>query len=260
VFYTNYSGRKGKELAENPQAALVFSSGYLTNVGAVTALTGPGTADTTPWTLANVPSGGTLSSVSVSAASATLTLTEGAGAPNTTVGLPGTNLVADPDTPTLRALHLVAALATVAPGFFLSHGVMPDVYYEAVIIIIALILTGNAFEARAKRQTSSALRGLAKLQPKTARVIRGDTETDVAIEQVKAGDVVVVRPGERIPVDGEVLSGTSAVDESMLTGESLPVKKAPSDRVIGGTINGTGAFRYRATTLGSDSTIPRPRT
>ncbi len=153
------------------------------------------------------------------------------------------------------AAFLDSALATVAPGFFLSRGVAPDVYYEAVVIIIALILTGNMFEARAKSRTSAALRSLVSLQPKTARVLRGGEEIDLPVEQVKGGDTVTVRPGERIPVDGEVLSGASAVDESMLTGESMPVEKQAGDRVIGGTINRTGAFRYRATTLGADSVL-----
>jgi Cu+-exporting ATPase len=157
------------------------------------------------------------------------------------------------------AAFVYSVIATAAPGFFLSRGVAPDVYYEAVIIIIALILTGNAFEARAKRQTSAALRALVGLQPKTARVIRqgsnGSDEIDVPVDQVTSDDTVVVRPGERLPVDGEILSGVSAVDESMLTGESLPVAKREGDRVIGGTINRTGAFRYRATTLGSDSVL-----
>ena len=153
------------------------------------------------------------------------------------------------------AAFIYSLIATVAPGFFTAHGVQPDVYYEAVVIIIALILTGNAFEARAKRQTATALRSLAKLQPKTARVIREAREVDVAIEQVRPGDVVVVRPGERIPVDGELVAGQSAVDESMLTGESIPVEKHVGDRVIGATINGTGAFHYRATTLGADSVL-----
>ncbi|HEX9944221.1 MAG TPA: heavy metal translocating P-type ATPase [Thermoanaerobaculia bacterium] len=153
------------------------------------------------------------------------------------------------------AAFLYSLLATVAPGFFLSRGVAPDVYYEAVVIIIALILAGNALEARAKSRTSAALRSLVALQPKTARVLRGEAEVDVPVEEVRSGDTVVVRPGERVPVDGEVLSGASAVDESMLTGESMPVEKKPGDRVIGGTINRTGAFRYRATTLGSDSVL-----
>ncbi|HEX8274983.1 MAG TPA: heavy metal translocating P-type ATPase [Longimicrobiaceae bacterium] len=153
------------------------------------------------------------------------------------------------------AAFLYSVAATVAPGFFLARGVAPDVYYEAVVFIIALILLGNALEARAKRQTSSALRALVHLQPKTARVVRGGVEADVPVEEVRAGDEVVVRPGERVPVDGEVIAGSSAVDESMLTGESLPVKKEPGDRVIGATINKTGAFRLRATTLGADSML-----
>jgi Cu+-exporting ATPase len=157
------------------------------------------------------------------------------------------------------AAFAYSVIATVAPRFFLARGVAPDVYYEAVIIIIALILTGNAFEARAKRQTSAALRALVDLQPKTARVIRpgpnGLEEVDVPVEEVTGGETVVVRPGDRLPVDGEVVSGESAVDESMITGESLPAVKKVGDRVIGATINRTGAFRYRATTLGSDSVL-----
>lgn len=153
------------------------------------------------------------------------------------------------------AAFLYSVLATVAPEFFLSRGVPPDLYYEAVIMIIALILTGNALEARAKRQTSAALRGLVELQPRTARVVRDGAEKDIPIEDVQTDEIVIVRPGERIPVDGEIISGASAVDESMLTGESLPVEKHPGDRLIGGTINRTGAFRYRATTLGSDSVL-----
>jgi Cu+-exporting ATPase len=159
------------------------------------------------------------------------------------------------------AAFLYSVFATVAPGFFLSRGVPADVYYEAVIIIIALVLTGNAFEARAKARTATALRALVQLQPKMARVVRagpqGEGEIDVPIETVETGEVVVVRPGERIPVDGLLLSGESAVDESMLTGESLPVAKREGDPVIGGTINRTGAFRYRATTLGADSVLAR---
>lgn len=153
------------------------------------------------------------------------------------------------------AAFLYSVLATVVPEFFLSRGVPPDLYYEAVIMIIALILTGNALEARAKRQTSAALRGLVALQPRTARVVRDGVEEDIPVEDVQSEEIVIVRPGERIPVDGEIMSGASAVDESMLTGESLPVEKHPGDRLIGGTINRTGAFRYRATTLGSDSVL-----
>ena len=153
------------------------------------------------------------------------------------------------------AAFVYSVIATVAPEFFTSRGVPADVYYEAVLLIIAFILTGNAFEARAKRNTSVALRALVQLQPKLARVVRDGAERDIPVEQVTAADEVIVRPGERVPVDGLVLSGESAVDESMLTGESLPVAKGTGDRVIGGTINRTGAFRLRSTTLGSDSVL-----
>ena len=153
------------------------------------------------------------------------------------------------------AAFLYSVLATVAPEFFLNRGVLPDLYYEAVVMIIALILTGNALEARAKRQTSAALRRLVELQPNTARVVRAGAEIDIPVNEVQSQEIVIVRPGERIPVDGAIISGTSAVDESMVTGESLPVEKQPGDRLIGGTINRTGAFRYRATTLGADSVL-----
>ena len=153
------------------------------------------------------------------------------------------------------AAFLYSVIATAAPEFFRSRGVPPDVYFEAVIIIIALILTGNAFEARAKRNTAVALRALVRLQPKTARVLRAGAELDIPVEHLAAGEIVIVRPGERVPVDGTIISGESAVDESMLTGESLPVAKTVGDRVIGGTINRTGAFRLAATTLGADSML-----
>jgi Cu+-exporting ATPase len=153
------------------------------------------------------------------------------------------------------AAFLYSLAATLAPGVFLRNGVQPDVYYEAVVTIVALILVGNTLEARAKRQTSAALRALVSLQPRTARVEREDGEADLPVEEVRGGDIVLVRPGERIPVDGEIVSGESAVDEAMLTGEPMPVAKGPGARVIGGTVNRTGAFRYRATTLGADSVL-----
>ncbi|AMY08024.1 Cation-transporting ATPase PacS [Luteitalea pratensis] len=155
------------------------------------------------------------------------------------------------------AAFVYSLVATAAPGIFVSRGLAPDVYFEAVILIIALILTGRAFEARAKRRTSGALRALVGLQPRTARVVRDGVEQDVAIEDVVTGDLVRVRPGERLPVDGRVEAGTSSLDESMLTGESLPVYKAAGDAVIGGTVNGTGAIVYRATTLGASSVLSR---
>lgn len=153
------------------------------------------------------------------------------------------------------AAFVYSLLATVRPEFFTSRGVAANVYYDSVVIIIAFILVGNMFEARAKTRTASALRALAQLQPKLARVMRDDREFELPIEQVVVGDVVLVRPGERVSVDGAVVFGESAVDESMLTGESMPVQKHVGDRVIGGTMNGTGGFRLRATTLGNDSVL-----
>lgn len=153
------------------------------------------------------------------------------------------------------AAFAYSLVATVAPRVFTDRRVAPDVYYEAVIFIIALILTGNSFEARAKLRTSAALRTLVDLQPRTARVARFGEEVDAPVDTVEPDEVVLARPGERIPVDGVVVSGESAVDESMLTGESMPVAKRVGDTVIGGTINRTGAFRYRATTLGADSVL-----
>jgi Cu+-exporting ATPase len=155
------------------------------------------------------------------------------------------------------AAFIFSLVATVSPQLFIRHGVQPAVYYEAVILIIALILVGNALEARAKRQTSSALRKLIDLQPKTARVRRNGVDIDLPIEQVRSGDLIVVRPGERVPVDGDIVAGRSAVDESMLTGESAPVEKVVGSPIYGGTINRTGSFEARATTLGADSALGR---
>jgi Cu+-exporting ATPase len=153
------------------------------------------------------------------------------------------------------AAFVYSVLATVWPSLFTSGGLEPNVYYEAVIIIIGLVLAGRAMEARAKRQTSSALRQLVALQPTTARVIDAEGEHEVPVDRVRPGAVLLVRPGERIPVDGEVLDGTTAVDEAMLTGESMPVAKKPGDRVIGATVNRTGAVRVRATAVGPDSVL-----
>jgi Cu+-exporting ATPase len=117
------------------------------------------------------------------------------------------------------------------------------------------VLTGNTLESRAKGQTAVALRKLVRMQPKTARVLREGAEYDLPLEAIQRDDLILVRPGERIPTDGEVFSGKSSVDESMLTGESLPVEKTAGDRVMGGTLNQTGSFQYHATTLGADSTL-----
>ncbi len=153
------------------------------------------------------------------------------------------------------AAYLYSAACTVAPDFFIAHGVAPDVYFEAAILIVGLVLTGNALESRAKGQTASALRKLVQLQPKTATVVRDGVEHEKAVELIDEGDIVMVHPGERIPTDGKVISGRSSVDESMLTGESLPVAKTVQDRVMGGTLNQRGSLQYRATSIGSASTL-----
>ena len=155
------------------------------------------------------------------------------------------------------AAYIYSLVATLAPGVFLDRGLKPDLYYEAVILIIALILVGNWLEARAKGRTSAALRRLVDLQPKTARVERNGKEIELYIEEVRRGDTFLVRPGERVPVDGVIVGGESSVDESMLTGESKPVHKRGGDRVVGGTINGGGALRASATTLGEESALAR---
>jgi Cu+-exporting ATPase len=155
------------------------------------------------------------------------------------------------------AAFAYSTAAAFAPGLFAAGGGRPDVYFEAIIIIIALILLGNAMEARAKRNTTRALRQLAKLQPATARIRRGNTDLDLPIAEVRSGDLVIVRPGERIPVDGVIVRGSGAVDESMLTGESIPVDKQPGARVIGATINTSGSLEIEATSLGASSVLAR---
>ena len=147
--------------------------------------------------------------------------------------------------------------ATVSPSLFARNGIAPDVYYEAVILIIGLVLAGRAIEARARRQTSEALRKLVRLLPSTARVERGTSWIDKPLSDVVSGEVIVIRPGERIPVDGTIVDGASEIDESMLTGEPLPVAKTVGGRVVGGTLNTTGAFRYRATSVGAESVLAR---
>ncbi|MBC6989924.1 heavy metal translocating P-type ATPase [Hymenobacter sp. BT491] len=153
------------------------------------------------------------------------------------------------------AAFLYSVAATVVPHFFMQRGLMPEVYYDTTATIIALILVGKVLEMRAKTQTSAAIRSLMGLQAQTARVIRGDQEFDVPLEQVQLDDVVLVRPGEKVATDGVVLDGHSAVDEAMLTGESLPVEKQAGDNVFGATINKTGAFRFRVTKVGADTLL-----
>jgi P-type Cu+ transporter len=155
------------------------------------------------------------------------------------------------------AAFLYSLAVSVAPGFFEARGIVPEVYYEAAILILAFVITGRALEARAKRQTTSALRKLIGLQPAGARVVRNGVEDEIPTAQVKRGDIILVRPGEKIPTDGEIVDGWSFLDESMLTGEPAPVEKHPGDKVIGGTVNATGSFRYRATALGEASVLAR---
>jgi P-type Cu+ transporter len=168
------------------------------------------------------------------------------------------NRVADMNT--LVAVGTGAALtysvaATLFPGFFLTNGLPADVYYEAVVIILGLVLVGNALENRARNHTSAALRKLVNLQPVAARVIRDGGEQEIPVATLVEGDVVLVRPGERVPVDGTIIVGRATIDESLLTGESMPVDKTIGDKVIGGTLNQTGAFRLRATSLGQNSVL-----
>jgi Cu+-exporting ATPase len=151
------------------------------------------------------------------------------------------------------AAFAYSVLVTVAPGILPQE--VRDVYYEAVGVILTLILLGRLLEARARAGTGEAIRKLLGLRPRTARVVRDGTEADVPIEEVRVGDEVVVRPGEKVPVDGVILDGRSTLDESMVTGESVPVDKEPGDAVVGATVNQTGSFRFRATAVGSETLL-----
>jgi len=153
------------------------------------------------------------------------------------------------------AAYLYSLVSTFAPGAFAAAGRPGDVYYEAVSAIIALILLGRLLEARAKGRTSEAIRRLAGLRPRTAHVVREGRETDIAVEAVVPGDLVIVKPGERIPADGIVTEGASAVNESMLTGEPMPVAKKIGDEVMGATLNTTGSVTFRVTRVGKDSAL-----
>jgi P-type Cu+ transporter len=151
------------------------------------------------------------------------------------------------------AAYGYSLLVTAAPNMFPSD--VRNVYFEAVGVIITLILLGRLFEARAKAGTGEAIRALIGLAPRTAHVIRDGREVEAAVEDVAVGDVMLVRPGEKIPVDGQLLDGSSHVDESMVTGESMPVAKQPGDTLIGATVNQTGAFRMRAGKVGRDTVL-----
>jgi len=151
--------------------------------------------------------------------------------------------------------YLYSAAAVLFPELFHAAGQMAALYFDTSSVIIGLILLGKYLEARAKGQTGEAIKKLMGMQARTARVVRDGHEMDVPVESVAIGDLVLVRPGEKVPVDGEVLEGRSALDESMITGESIPVEKGPGDQVIGATINKTGSFRFRATKVGRDTML-----
>jgi P-type Cu+ transporter len=151
------------------------------------------------------------------------------------------------------AAYIYSLVATFFPSFLPDN--MRNIYFDTTAIIITLILLGRVLEARAKGRTSEAIKKLMGLQAKTARILRNEIEIDLPIEQVLVGDIIVVRPGEKIAVDGKIVKGSSAVDESMITGESLPVEKTTGDEVIGATINKTGFFQFKATKVGKDTAL-----
>lgn len=161
-------------------------------------------------------------------------------------------------------MDVLVALGTSAAYFYsiylgyeymVTRTGMPELYFEAAAVIITLIVLGKLFEARAKGRTSQAIQKLLGLQAKTARIIRDGNEIEVAVEEVIAGDTVIVKPGEKVPVDGEIIEGYSAVDESMITGESIPVDKSQGDHVIGATINKNGSLKVKATKVGKDMAL-----
>jgi len=153
------------------------------------------------------------------------------------------------------AAYLYSMIAVLFPALFATGGLEPHLYFDTSAMIITLILLGRFFEARARGQTSEAIKKLIGLKPKTALVIRDGKEIEIPVEDVQVGDLMLVRPGERVPVDGIVRQGYSSIDESMITGESIPVEKKMGDEVIGATINKTGSFQFEATKVGKDTTL-----
>lgn len=151
--------------------------------------------------------------------------------------------------------YAYSAAATFFPKLFITAGVAPHVYYDSAAVIVTLILVGRLLEAKAKGKTSAAIKKLMRLKPKTARLVRKDTEIEVAVEEVQIDDILLVKPGERIPVDGIIMSGESTVDESMLTGESMPVTKEIGKKVFAATINKSGSFTFMATGVGAQTAL-----
>jgi Cu+-exporting ATPase len=154
----------------------------------------------------------------------------------------------------ISAAYAYSVVAVAAPGLF-PNLALAEVFWDVTDVVVALVVLGLALEIKAKGRTSQAIKKLIGLQAKTARIIRDGMETDIPVEEVLVEDVVVVRPGEKIPVDGKVIAGASAIDESMITGESMPVEKQIGDEVIGGTLNKTGSFRFKATKVGKDTAL-----
>jgi len=153
------------------------------------------------------------------------------------------------------AAYFYSVVAVLFPGLFTASGLEANLYFDTSAMIVALILLGSFLEARAKGQTSEAIKTLIGLRPKTALVVRDGKEVDIPVDDVQVGDLILVRPGERVPVDGIVRQGYSSIDESMITGESIPVEKNVGDPVIGATINKTGSFQFEATKVGKDTTL-----
>jgi len=157
--------------------------------------------------------------------------------------------------------YLYSVIAKLFPGVFpdsFREGGAVPVYFEAAAVITSLVLLGQVLELRARGRTGAAIKSLLRLAPRTARGVREDgTDEDIPLDQVKIGDLLRVRPGEKIPVDGVVIEGASAVDESMVTGESIPVERRPGDHVIGATVNGTGSFVMRAERVGAETLLSR---
>ena len=154
----------------------------------------------------------------------------------------------------VSAAYAYSVVAVAWPGIF-PNMALAEVFWDVTDVVVALVVLGLALEIKAKGQTSQAIKKLIGLQAKTARVIRDNKEADIPVEEVLVEDVVVVRPGEKVPVDGKVIAGASAIDESMITGESMPVEKQTGDEVIGGTLNKTGSFRFTATKVGKDTAL-----
>ena len=154
----------------------------------------------------------------------------------------------------ISAAWLYSSVAAVAPGLFPTEA-LADVFFDVVAVVVALVNLGMAMEIRAKGKSSEAIKKLLGLQAKTARVIRDGKEQDIPVEEVVLDDIILVRPGEKVPVDGVIIEGTSSVDESMITGESIPVEKHAGDEIIGATINKTGSFKFRATKVGKDTAL-----